>query len=112
MRHQVKTLTLALAFVAWGLPGALPAQPPELPAPTNLMVLGTSSHRDEAVTGQRLSVAQVESVASQSAQGGSAWGVVDAPTGADFDRNGDGQLTRDEVALVPADRGRYPMPTR
>jgi hypothetical protein len=101
MIHRFKTVSLALA--ALGLPATLHAQPPELSAPTTLMVLGIDT--DETINAPADLRNRWELMAVRSAQGRLAGGVTNEPTVADFGREGDGQPMRDEFPAAQVGRG-------
>ena len=107
-KDQVKIVSLALAFVALGLPEALQAQPPEVPPPMTLMVLGTDS--DETIDAESDSRNRWELVAVRLTRGAPIGGISSALTVADFDREGDGQLTRDEFPTARPERGQQTIP--
>ena len=110
MLRRVKSvsLALALAFAALGLPAALWAQPPEIPAPMTLMVQGIDS--DETVNEQTDLGNRWELMAVRSARGAPMGGVANAPTAPDFDGTGDGQLTLGEFPAARADHRQPPIP--
>ncbi|EIC20886.1 EF-hand domain-containing protein [Thiorhodovibrio frisius] len=93
MEHKTRTLVLSVAMiVAGGAPLAL-AQPP---GPMPFTVFDQDS--DGIVTEQEFNSIRAERMAARAAAGAPMNGAANAPTFADFDSNGDGQLMPDEFA--------------
>ena len=102
MRHQDRAATLTLALAAFCLPVALQAQPPGLPAPTNLTVLFNNG--DQAATGQGFLTTAGERVAARLAQGDPKLGTAPTPTFDGLGLSSDEQLTRDDIAAAQVTR--------
>jgi len=93
MEHKTRTLVLS---VAMSLAGSAPLALAQPPGPIPFTAFDQDS--DGIVTEQEFKSIRAERMAARAAAGAPMPGAANAPTFADFDSNGDGQLMPDEFA--------------